>query len=56
VDLDPAVTGSTLRHRFEHAIGSSHPSADPDSLRNHGLEYTRRVTLQTRKTLGGGCG
>jgi rhodanese-related sulfurtransferase len=56
VDLDPAQTGSTLRHRFERAIGAAHPSADLDSLSTHGLEFTKKVTLQVRKTRGGGCG
>jgi hypothetical protein len=56
IDLDPAQTGSTLRHRFERAIGAAHPTADPDSLRSHGLEYTKKISLKTRKTLGGGCG
>jgi hypothetical protein len=55
VDVDP-VGASTLRHRFESALGSAHPSADPDNLRHHGLQYTKKVELQTRKTLGGGCG
>jgi hypothetical protein len=37
--LDVAPSGnSTLRHRFESALGSAHPSADLDALRDHGLE------------------
>ena len=55
MDVAPSPT-STLRHRFETALGSTHESADPDSLRHHGLDYTKKVELQTRKTLGGGCG
>jgi len=54
--LPPGATGSTLRHRFEQALGSAHPSANPDNLKDEGLEFVRKVKLQTRKVRGGGCG
>lgn len=51
------VDESELRHRFEAALGSNQPGADPDSRHvEKELEYTPKVTLQKRRALSGGCG
>ncbi|MBM3319943.1 MAG: YeeE/YedE family protein [Candidatus Eisenbacteria bacterium] len=55
------ASGGTARieafaHRFEHALGSAQPSADPDALAERAIEFTPKVELQIRKKLGGGCG
>lgn len=56
MELAEGSTSDSLRHVFEHALGSAQPSADPDALTEHKLDYTPKAKLQTRKTLGGGCG
>jgi rhodanese-related sulfurtransferase len=56
VDLSEGSMSDSLRHVFEYALGSAQPSADPDALTDYELGYTPKVKLQTRKTLGGGCG
>lgn len=50
-----AVTG-TLRHRFTLALGDRHPEANPERYVGHALPYEKRIQLQTRRALGGGCG
>jgi rhodanese-related sulfurtransferase len=45
-----------LQHLFRAAVGSAHPSADPDA---HGedLEFEEKVKIERKKALGGGgCG
>jgi rhodanese-related sulfurtransferase len=56
LELASVEPPGTLEHRFEYALGSDQRVANPDLLRDHGLEYESRVKLQSRKKLGGGCG
>jgi rhodanese-related sulfurtransferase len=56
VELSEGSISDSLRHVFEHALGSAQPTADPDALTEFELDFTPKVKLQTRKTLGGGCG
>jgi len=50
-----AVTG-TLRHRFSLALGDRHPESNPERYVGHALPYEKRIELQTRRVIGGGCG
>jgi len=45
-----------LRHVFRAALASRQAGAEPDLEAGEGLEFARKVKLQTRRTLGGGCG
>ena len=49
------IPGS-LRYAFDVALGHNRPIADPDLFRDLDLPYTRKVTLEVKQTLSGGCG
>ena len=46
----------TLRHPLRKALGSRHPAALPDSHHVKEFDFTRKVKLQKRVTIKGGCG
>lgn len=46
----------TLRYPVRKALGSRHPAALPDSHHVKELDFTRKVKLQKRVTIKGGCG
>ena len=46
----------TLRHPLRKALGSRHPAALPDSHHVKDFDFTRKVKLQKRVTIKGGCG
>lgn len=46
----------TLRYPVKKALGSRHPSALPDQHHLKELDFERKVTLQKRVVMKGGCG
>ena len=56
VELVATDAEGSFRYRFPAAFGAGQPAADPDALRDHGLEYEPKVKLETRRAVGGGCG
>jgi rhodanese-related sulfurtransferase len=45
----------TLRYLFDSALGSNRPIADPDLFRDLDLPYEKKVTMEVRTEVKGGC-
>ena len=50
------VTEGSLRYSFESALGADRPIADPDLFRDLILPFKKKVKLEVKTVIRGGCG